>query len=176
MLYVGIDNGRSGAMFLINGGLQYLDHSRFVVDGNGFLDHRKVRETLTLWHHTHGDGQPLDIYIETAGPRRGDGLKKLFGIGKHAASIHAGVTDFMGHRVRCGDMTPRGRVSYVAPSTWVHALGLTVPKGTPQEEKKRARVLAVNLFFGTQVSDHNIADAGLIAAYGASTTGIQLPK
>jgi crossover junction endodeoxyribonuclease RuvC len=151
---IGIDPGLSGAVAIINGtdSLIVIDMPTMTVERNGKAK-RQVSASELADIFSPYDSSKCHVYVEKVSAMAGQGVTSVFSFGRSFGMIEGILAAF------------KLPVTYVAPATWVKAVG----RG---QGKDASRARAMELFPNNQ-SDFKLkkwdgrADAALIAYWGA---------
>ena len=150
---VGIDPGLSGAVAVINGtdSLIVIDMPTMTVERNGKAK-RQVSATELAHIFANFNSNDTHVYCERVGAVTGQGVTSVFSFGRSFGMIEGILAAY------------KLPVTYVAPATWVKAVG----RG---QGKDASRARAMELFPNNQ-ADFKLkkwdgrADAALIAYWG----------
>jgi len=153
MRVIGIDPGLSGAVAIINGtdNLRVLDMPTMTVERNGKAKRQvSATELAQILYSMKSDN--CHVFVEKVSAMAGQGVTSVFSFGRSFGMIEG---------ILAALQMP---VTFVAPSTWVKALG----RG---QGKDASRARAMELFPTEQeqfkrVKDDGRADAALIAYWG----------
>jgi crossover junction endodeoxyribonuclease RuvC len=150
---IGIDPGLSGAVAIINGtdSLIVIDMPTMTVERNGKAK-RQVSASELADIFSPYDSSKCHVYVEKVSAMAGQGVTSVFSFGRSFGMIEGILAAF------------KLPVTYVAPATWVKAVG----RG---QGKDASRARAMELFPNNQ-ADFKLkkwdgrADAALIAYWG----------
>jgi crossover junction endodeoxyribonuclease RuvC len=151
---IGIDPGLSGAVAVINGtdSLIVIDMPTMTVERNGKAK-RQVSASELADIFSPYDSSKCHVYVEKVSAMAGQGVTSVFSFGRSFGMIEGILAAY------------KLPVTYVAPATWVKAVG----RG---QGKDASRARAMELFPNNQ-ADFKLkkwdgrADAALIAYWGA---------
>jgi len=154
---IGIDPGLSGAIAILSTeSLKIFDMPTMTVERNGKAKRQvsaaELAEMLYLY-----SGRDCHVYCERVSAMAGQGVTSVFSFGRSFGMIEGILAAF------------KMPVTYVAPATWVKAVG----RG---QGKDASRARAMELFPSDQeqfkrVKDDGRADAALIAYWGSRHAG-----
>jgi len=150
---IGIDPGLSGAIAIISPeSLKIFDMPTMTVERNG-KSKRQVSATELAEMIYLYTGKDCHVYVEKVSAMAGQGVTSVFSFGRSFGMIEGILAAF------------KLPVTYVAPATWVKAVG----RG---QGKDASRARAMELFPSDQdqfkrVKDDGRADAALIAYWGS---------
>lgn len=150
---IGIDPGLSGAVAVLNGtdSLIVIDMPTMTVERNGKAK-RQVSASELAAIFSHHNSNDCHVYVEKVSAMAGQGVTSVFSFGRSFGMIEGILAAF------------KLPVTYVAPATWVKAVG----RG---QGKDASRARAMELFPNNQ-ADFKLkkfdgrADAALIAYWG----------
>jgi crossover junction endodeoxyribonuclease RuvC len=150
---IGVDPGLSGAVAVISPeSLKIFDMPTMTVERNGKAKRQvsasELAELLYLY-----SGKDCHVYVEKVSAMAGQGVTSVFSFGRSFGMIEGILAAY------------KLPVTYVAPATWVKAVG----RG---QGKDASRARAMELFPNNQadfkrVKDDGRSDAALIAYWGA---------
>ena len=150
---IGIDPGLSGAVAVLYGDtLRVVDMPTMTVERNGKAKRQvSASELAEIIYIMKNDD--CHVYCERVGAMAGQGVTSVFSFGRSFGMIEGILAAF------------KLPVTYVAPATWVKAVG----RG---QGKDASRARAMELFPNNQtdfkrVKDDGRADAALIAYWGS---------
>lgn len=150
---IGIDPGLNGAIAVINdtGSLHILDMPTMTVERNN-KSKRQVSATELANIFANLNSNDIHVYVEKVSAMAGQGVTSVFSFGRSFGMIEG---------ILAANRLP---VTFVAPATWVKAVG----RG---QGKDASRARAMELFPQNQadfkrVKDDGRADAALIAYWG----------
>ena len=150
---IGIDPGLSGAIAVLYGEtLRVIDMPTMTVERNGKAKRQVSASELAELIYSC-QGEDCHVYCERVGAMAGQGVTSVFSFGRSFGMIEGILAAF------------KLPVTYVAPATWVKAVG----RG---QGKDASRARAMELFPNNQtdfkrVKDDGRADAALIAYWGS---------
>jgi crossover junction endodeoxyribonuclease RuvC len=158
MRIIGIDPGLSGAVAVINGtdSLIVIDMPTMTVERNG-KSKRQVSASELAAILSNYNSNDCHVYVEKVSAMAGQGVTSVFSFGRSFGMIEGILAAF------------KLPVTYVAPATWVKAVG----RG---QGKDASRARAMEIFPNNQsdfkrVKDDGRADAALIAYWGSRNAG-----
>lgn len=150
---IGIDPGLSGAVAVLTGtdSLRILDMPTMTVERNGKSKRQVSASELAEIIYTL-KSDDCHVFVERVGAVSGQGVTSVFSFGRSFGMIEGILAAF------------KLPVTYVAPATWVKAVG----RG---QGKDASRARAMELFPNNQadfkrVKDDGRSDAALIAYWG----------
>jgi crossover junction endodeoxyribonuclease RuvC len=149
---IGIDPGLSGAVAVISPeSLKIFDMPTMTVERNGKAK-RQVSATELAHIFANFNSNDTHVYVEKVSAMAGQGVTSVFSFGRSFGMIEGILAAF------------KLPVTYVAPATWVKAVG----RG---QGKDASRARAMELFPNNQadfkrVKDDGRSDAALIAYWG----------
>jgi crossover junction endodeoxyribonuclease RuvC len=149
---IGVDPGLSGAVAVISPeSLKIFDMPTMTVERNGKAK-RQVSASELADIFSPYDSSKCHVYVEKVSAMAGQGVTSVFSFGRSFGMIEGILAAF------------KLPVTYVAPATWVKAVG----RG---QGKDASRARAMELFPNNQadfkrVKDDGRADAALIAYWG----------
>ena len=150
---IGIDPGLSGAVAVLTGSdsLRILDMPTVTVERNGKSKRQVSASELAEIIYTL-KSDDCHVFVERVGAVSGQGVTSVFSFGRSFGMIEGILAAF------------KLPVTYVAPATWVKAIG----RG---QGKDASRARAMELFPNNQadfkrVKDDGRSDAALIAYWG----------
>lgn len=150
---IGVDPGLNGAIAVINdtGSLHILDMPTVTVERNN-KSKRQVSATELAHIFANFNSNDTHVYVEKVSAMAGQGVTSVFSFGRSFGMIEG---------ILAANRLP---VTFVAPATWVKAIG----RG---QGKDASRARAMELFPENQadfkrVKDDGRADAALIAYWG----------
>ena len=153
MRVIGIDPGLSGAVAVITGtdSLRVLDMPTMTVERNGKAKRQVSASELAEIIYIL-KSEDCHVYVEKVSAMAGQGVTSVFSFGRSFGMIEGILAAF------------KLPVTYVAPATWVKAVG----RG---QGKDASRARAMEIFPNNQtdfkrVKDDGRADAALIAYWG----------
>jgi len=153
MRVIGIDPGLDGAVAIINGtgNLVVIDMPTVTVERNGKSKRQVSATELAQILDSHNSNN-CHVFVEKVSAKSGQGVTSVFSFGRSFGMIEGILAAF------------KLPVTYVAPATWVKAVG----RG---QGKDASRARAMELFPENQadfkrVKDDGRADAALIAYWG----------
>jgi crossover junction endodeoxyribonuclease RuvC len=150
---IGIDPGLSGAIAIISTeSLKIFDMPTMTVERNGKAKRQVSASELAEMLYLYS-GRDCHVYVEKVSAMAGQGVTSVFSFGRSFGMIEGILAAF------------KLPVTYVAPATWVKAVG----RG---QGKDASRARAMELFPSDQdqfkrVKDDGRADAALIAYWGS---------
>lgn len=150
---VGVDPGLSGAVVVISPTeLKIFDMPTMTVERNG-KSKRQVSASELAAIMSNFNSNDTHVYVEKVSAMAGQGVTSVFSFGRSFGMIEGILAAF------------KLPVTYVAPATWVKAVG----RG---QGKDASRARAMELFPNNQsdfkrVKDDGRSDAALIAYWGA---------
>ena len=150
---IGIDPGLSGAIAIISPeNLKIFDMPIMTVERNGKAKRQVSASELAEMLYLYS-GRDCHVYCERVSAMAGQGVTSVFSFGRSFGMIEGILAAF------------KLPVTYVAPATWVKAVG----RG---QGKDASRARAMELFPSDQdqfkrVKDDGRADAALIAYWGS---------
>ena len=150
---IGIDPGLSGAVAVLYGDtLRVIDMPTMTVERNGKAKRQVSASELAELIYSC-QGEDCHVYCERVGAMAGQGVTSVFSFGRSFGMIEGILAAY------------KLPVTYVAPATWVKAVG----RG---QGKDASRARAMELFPNNQtdfkrVKDDGRADAALIAYWGS---------
>ena len=150
---IGIDPGLSGAVAVLYGDtLRVIDMPTMTVERNGKAKRQVSASELAELIYSC-QGEDCHVYVEKVSAMAGQGVTSVFSFGRSFGMIEGILAAF------------KLPVTYVAPATWVKAVG----RG---QGKDASRARAMELFPNNQtdfkrVKDDGRADAALIAYWGS---------
>jgi crossover junction endodeoxyribonuclease RuvC len=150
---IGIDPGLSGAVAVLYGEtLRVIDMPTMTVERNGKAKRQVSASELAELIYSC-QGEDCHVYCERVGAMAGQGVTSVFSFGRSFGMIEGILAAF------------KLPVTYVAPATWVKAVG----RG---QGKDASRARAMEIFPNNQtdfkrVKDDGRADAALIAYWGS---------
>lgn len=154
MRVIGIDPGLSGAVAVLTGtdSLAVFDMPTMTVERNGKAKRQVSATELAEIIYTMKNDN-CHVYCERVGAMAGQGVTSVFSFGRSFGMIEGILAAF------------KLPVTYVAPATWVKAVG----RG---QGKDASRARAMEIFPNNQtdfkrVKDDGRADAALIAYWGS---------
>ncbi len=154
---IGIDPGLSGAIAIISPeSLKIFDMPTMTVERNGKAKRQVSASELAEMLYLYS-GRDCHVYVEKVSAMAGQGVTSVFSFGRSFGMIEGILAAF------------KLPVTYVAPATWVKAIG----RG---QGKDASRARAMELFPSDQdqfkrVKDDGRADAALIAYWGSRHAG-----
>jgi crossover junction endodeoxyribonuclease RuvC len=154
---IGIDPGLSGAIAIISTeSLKIFDMPTMTVERNGKAKRQVSASELAEMLYLYS-GRDCHVYVEKVSAMAGQGVTSVFSFGRSFGMIEGILAAF------------KLPVTYVAPATWVKAVG----RG---QGKDASRARAMELFPSDQdqfkrVKDDGRADAALIAYWGSRHAG-----
>ena len=154
---IGIDPGLSGAIAIISTeSLKIFDMPTMTVERNGKAKRQVSASELAEMLYLYS-GRDCHVYVEKVSAMAGQGVTSVFSFGRSFGMIEGILAAF------------KMPVTYVAPATWVKAVG----RG---QGKDASRARAMELFPSDQdqfkrVKDDGRADAALIAYWGSRHAG-----
>jgi crossover junction endodeoxyribonuclease RuvC len=154
---IGIDPGLSGAIAIISTeSLKIFDMPTMTVERNGKAKRQVSASQLAEMLYLYS-GRDCHVYCERVSAMAGQGVTSVFSFGRSFGMIEGILAAF------------KLPVTYVAPATWVKAVG----RG---QGKDASRARAMELFPSDQdqfkrVKDDGRADAALIADWGSRHAG-----
>jgi crossover junction endodeoxyribonuclease RuvC len=154
---IGIDPGLSGAIAIISPeSLKIFDMPTMTVERNGKAK-RQVSAAELAQIFSNFNSNDCHVYVEKVSAMAGQGVTSVFSFGRSFGMIEGILAAF------------KLPVTYVAPATWVKAVG----RG---QGKDASRARAMELFPSDQdqfkrVKDDGRADAALIAYWGSRHAG-----
>ena len=150
---IGIDPGLSGAVAVLTGSdsLRILDMPTVTVERNG-KSKRQVSASELAAIFANFNSNDTHVFVEKVSAMAGQGVTSVFSFGRSFGMIEGILAAF------------KLPVTYVAPATWVKAVG----RG---QGKDASRARAMELFPNNQadfkrVKDDGRSDAALIAYWG----------
>jgi crossover junction endodeoxyribonuclease RuvC len=154
---IGIDPGLSGAIAIISTeSFKIFDMPTMTVERNGKAKRQVSASELAEMLYLYS-GRDCHVYCERVSAMAGQGVTSVFSFGRSFGMIEGILAAF------------KMPVTYVAPATWVKAVG----RG---QGKDASRARAMELFPSDQdqfkrVKDDGRADAALIAYWGSRHAG-----
>jgi crossover junction endodeoxyribonuclease RuvC len=154
---IGIDPGLSGAIAIISTeSLKIFDMPTMTVERNGKAKRQVSASELAEMLYLYS-GRDCHVYVEKVSAMAGQGVTSVFSFGRSFGMIEGILAAF------------KLPVTYVAPATWVKAVG----RG---QGKDASRARAMEIFPNNQsdfkrVKDDGRADAALIAYWGSRHAG-----